>query len=44
MPSMDCLQSDGSGYAEDAVGADIICPLCEGTGVVLTDEDQAEKV
>lgn len=39
MPSLDCLHCGGSGYAQDAAGEDMICPVCDGTGVVFVDED-----
>jgi DnaJ-class molecular chaperone len=41
MPSMDCPNCDGIGYTQDASGEDVICPLCDGTGVILSEEDDA---
>jgi DnaJ-class molecular chaperone len=38
MPSMDCPNCAGTGYEEDASGEDAICTMCDGTGVLLTDE------
>ena len=38
MPVMDCSNCDGSGYTEDAAGEEIVCPICDGTGVLYVDE------
>ena len=39
MPAMECPDCDGTGYEEDVFGEDILCSLCQGTGVLVVDED-----
>lgn len=41
MPDMECPNCGGTGYTQDAAGEAIVCPLCDGTGVLVTDEDDA---
>jgi DnaJ-class molecular chaperone len=40
---MNCPNCDGTGYTQDASGEEIICPMCNGTGVLITDEDDADR-
>jgi hypothetical protein len=38
---MDCPNYDGTGYTQDASGEDVVCPLGDETGVLVTVEDDA---
>ncbi len=36
---MECPNCAGTGYTLDATGEDILCPLCDGAGILFDDED-----
>ena len=44
MPSIDCPYCTGTGYTEDATGDEMICPRCDGTGVLFVDEDMDDAL
>jgi hypothetical protein len=42
MEAMDCPNGDGTGYTKDATGEEILCPMCDGSGFLVTSRDDCE--
>jgi DnaJ-class molecular chaperone len=42
MDAMDCLNCDGTGYTEDTTGEEILCPMCDGAGILVTSHDATD--
>jgi hypothetical protein len=38
MPEMGCPNCDGTRHSQEAAGEEILCPMCDGIGSLVTHE------
>jgi hypothetical protein len=44
MSFMECPSCGGTGRVDDPTGEKLVCPICEGTGVLPPGDDVPEEV